>query len=85
MLRHHIDEYTILKLFCHEFNTDLLYYEDYEFDKNYLVDFLPQHDRVKSIIEATYKGKIPYVSSDYSVYYEDIVKETIKLLDDKIK
>ena len=78
MLRHLIDEFTILKLFCQELNTDLLYYEDYEFDKNYLVDFLPQHDRVKSIIEATYKGKIPYVSSDYSVYYEDIVKETIK-------
>ena len=42
MLRHLIDEFTILKLFC-ELNTDLLYYEDYEFDK-ITWWILPHHD-----------------------------------------
>ncbi len=78
MLRHLIDEFTILKLFCQEINTDLIIYEDYEFDKKYLLDYLPKDSNIDKIVSHTYSGKIPYISSDYSVYYEDVVKDVIK-------
>ena len=55
-----------------------MYYEDYEFDKNFLVDYFPITKNNIEIIKDTYLGKIPYVSSDYSVYYEDSVREILK-------
>ena len=80
----------------------LLNYEDYEFDKKYLLQYLPNELNLKSelveelgvgafepiiskIVNATYRGKIPYVSDDYSVYVNEEVNNVLKgwgLLDD---
>ena len=57
---------------------DILFYEDYESDKEFLVKYFPKYDKASKIIKDTYLGKIPYVSSDYSVYYEDSVREILK-------
>mgnify|MGYP003135716263 FL=1 len=102
IVRHLLDEFTILKLFCQELNCNLLNYEDYEFDKKYLLQYLPNELNLKSelveelgvgvfepiiskIVNATYRGKIPYVSDDYSVYVNEEVNNVLKgwgLLDD---
>ena len=78
MIRHLLDEFTILKLFCQELNCDLLNYEDYEFNKEFLLDYLPKEKDIHRVVKDTYKGKIPYVSNDYSVYYDKVVRDIIK-------
>ena len=60
-------------------------YEDYEFDKKYLLQYLPNESNISKIVNATYRGKIPYVSDDYSVYVDKEVNNVLKswgLLDD---
>ena len=85
IVRHLLDEFTILKLFCQELSCNLLNYEDYEFDKKYLLQYLPNESNISKIVNATYRGKIPYVSDDYSVYVDKEVNNVLKswgLLDD---
>ena len=41
-------------------------------------DYFPKTKRNATIIKDTYKGKIPYVTSDYLDYYEDSVREILK-------
>ena len=57
---------------------DTINYEDYEHNKSFLVDYFPKTKRNATIIKDTYKGKIPYVTSDYLDYYEDSVREILK-------
>ncbi len=74
----YLDELSVLEELCNRFEVDMIHYEDYEFNKEFLVDYFPNICDAKTTIEDTYLGKIPYVSSDYSVYYEDSVRKILK-------
>ena len=39
---------------------------------------LPKEKDIHRVVKDTYKGKIPYVSNDYSVYYDKVVRDIIK-------
>lgn len=78
VIKIYLDELSILEMLCGKFKVDMMYYEDYEFDKNFLVDYFSDEENNIEIIKDTYLGKIPYTSSDYSVYYEDSVREILK-------
>ena len=73
-----LDELNTLETISNKLSIDILFYEDYESDKEFLVKYFPKYDKASKIIKDTYLGKIPYVSSDYSVYYEDSVREILK-------
>jgi|TARA_B100000424_G_scaffold256327_1_gene236185 hypothetical protein len=74
----YLDELSVLETLCSRFEVDMIHYEDYEFNKKFLVDYFPNICDAKKTIEDTYLGKIPYVSSDYLVYYEDSVRKILK-------
>ena len=74
----YLDELNVLETLCNKFKVDTINYEDYEHNKSFLVDYFPKTKRNATIIKDTYKGKIPYVTSDYLDYYEDSVREILK-------
>lgn len=62
-----------------KYNFKTLFYEDYEFNRDYLYDsFLKDilsNCRVQDIIDSSYGWKIPYVASDYIDYFDKHTKE----------
>ena len=74
----YLDELSVLEKLCQRYGVDFIHYEDYEFNKKFLVDYFPNICDASKTIEDTYLGKIPYVSSDYLVYYEDSVRKILK-------
>ena len=53
--------------------------DNYEFDKDYLLQFFDREtESLKNILNDTYQ-KIPYVSDDYRIYYEDVVREVLDI------
>lgn len=67
-----------------KYNIPIFYYEDYEYNQEYFKNKLDssklsQEDQKTFFhrIDNTYK-KIPYIYSDYSLYYEPIVQEVLK-------
>ena len=56
----------------------MINYEDYESNKEFLFSCFPNEKDNRQIIEDSYLGKIPYVSDDYSIYFEKSVREILK-------
>ena len=79
IIRHLLDEFHRVDSISKELNIPILYYEDYEFDKDYLLQFFDREtESLKNILNDTYQ-KIPYVSDDYRIYYEDTVREVLDI------
>ena len=74
----YLDELSILKVLCDKFKVDIINYEDYESNKEFLFSCFPNEKDNRQIIEDSYLGKIPYVSDDYSIYFEKSVREILK-------
>lgn len=77
-IRHLLDEFHRVDSLSKQLKISILYYEDFEFNKKYLTQFFKNTNTLQSRINNIYK-KIPYVSDDYRIYYDDIVKETLKV------
>ena len=74
----YLDELSVLKVLCDKFKVDMICYEDYESNKEFLYDCFPNERDNRQIIKDSYLGKIPYVSDDYSIYFEKGVREILK-------
>ena len=74
----YLDELSVLKVLCDKFKVDMICYEDYESNKEFLYDCFPNERDNRQIIKDSYLGKIPYVSDDYSIYFEKSVREILK-------
>jgi len=69
----------LLKKIQQEFDFPKIYYEDFEYDRNYLVSWFEDIDEehIKFVAERC-EQKIPYVYKNYIDYYDDVTKDIIK-------
>lgn len=71
-----------VNLICNAYNLHKLYYEDYEYDQNFLYEkyfktFSDKHNNSEYIKE-TYGWKIPYPEKEYIKYFDSITQEVLK-------
>lgn len=77
-----LNSVSTLRHISKKFKAPIIYYEDFEFDKNYIYEshfkdlFYPLD--CNGVIGTSYKWKIPYISKDYLVYFDEHVKQSFE-------
>jgi hypothetical protein len=77
-----INSLSTLRHISKKYNSKIIFYEDYEFNKNYIVEnyFLSFFGlfNIQKIVNDTYLWKIPYISNNYIDYFDSHVKKAFK-------
>lgn len=80
LLKDFVSDIHLLHKIQDEFKFPIIYYEDFEYDSEYLVSWYSSTIEREKIIKSynLTQKKIPYVSKDYLVYYTENVKKALK-------